>query len=537
MSAPFIEPTTLIDELLAQQKSLTAAARFAQVHGQGALPAQARYYRDLIPLTAPLPGQQFAFEVDLDQCSGCKACVTACHALNGLDDDEVWRSVGLLHADGLQKTVTTACHHCVDPACLNGCPVLAYEKDSTTGIVKHLDDQCIGCGYCVMMCPYEVPKFSARRGIVRKCDMCSSRLSAGEAPACVQACPNEAIRITLVDREEVSSRFAAATGNTFLPDSPNPLLTGPTTQYRSAEPLPSVLRGADHAEVQPAQAHPPLVLFLVLTQMSVGGFLLAPLLGAASRLSASISLAAALLGLAASVAHLGQPFKSWRAFLGFRRSWLSREILAFGAFAPLAVLLTLSFWLPGPLLLRLQQLLAVTVWLTGIGGVLCSVMVYHGTRREFWSWPGTTIRFLGTSLLLGSATLLFTGAFDPGSSSPRLAALWVIAGAAGKFLFEALESGRFRPAVASRRFFSHPQLSRTARLLDGPLRPIFSARLLTLLVGGLVLPALSFIPHSGVGLGFAALVLLLASEFLERHLFFTAVSPDRMPGLPNLPKP
>src|SRR5215207_8730892 len=96
MALQFIEPKTLIDELLAQQKSLTAVARFAEIHEQDALPAQARYYRDLIPLQKPKAGEQYAFEVDLDKCSGCKACVTACHSLNGLDDDEVWRDVGLL---------------------------------------------------------------------------------------------------------------------------------------------------------------------------------------------------------------------------------------------------------------------------------------------------------------------------------------------------------------------------------------------------------------------------------------------------------
>ena len=75
-------------------------------------------------------------------------------------------------AEPYQQTVTTACHHCVEPACLEGCPVLAYEKDAETGIVRHLDDQCIGCQYCVLKCPYDVPKYSAKRGIVRKCDMC-----------------------------------------------------------------------------------------------------------------------------------------------------------------------------------------------------------------------------------------------------------------------------------------------------------------------------------------------------------------------------
>src|SRR5204863_9647202 len=100
-----------------------------------------------------------------------------------LEEGGAWRVASLV--DGLrvdnalafQQTVTSACHHCVDPACLSGCPVDAYEKDPVTGIVKHLDDQCIGCSYCTLTCPYEVPSFNHRLGIVRKCDMCSDRLA------------------------------------------------------------------------------------------------------------------------------------------------------------------------------------------------------------------------------------------------------------------------------------------------------------------------------------------------------------------------
>src|SRR6185369_3646357 len=162
----------------------------------------------------------YAFEVDLDSCTGCKACVSACHSLNGLDDDETWRDVGLLiggdRRHPFQQTVTTACHHCADPACLNGCPVLAYEKDPVTGIVRHLDDQCIGCSYCILKCPYDVPKFNHRLGIVRKCDMCHGRLLHGEAPACVQACPHEAIRIDIVNQNSVRA-VSAIPGVSVLP--------------------------------------------------------------------------------------------------------------------------------------------------------------------------------------------------------------------------------------------------------------------------------------------------------------------------------
>ena len=156
---------TLIDELLAEQQRLTAVERFARKHGARTLPAQARYYRDLIPSPSRGRGSNTPSRVDLDACTGCKACVSACHSLNGLDEDEIWRDVGLIHggttAEPYQQTVTTACHHCVEPACLEGCPVRAYEKDADTGIVRHLDDQCIGCQYCVLKCPYDVPKYSS----------------------------------------------------------------------------------------------------------------------------------------------------------------------------------------------------------------------------------------------------------------------------------------------------------------------------------------------------------------------------------------
>ena len=292
------EPATLIDELLAEQRSLTAVSQFSRWHDEGCVPAQSKYYRDLIPLQQPAEGQQYAFEVDLDQCSGCKGCVTACHSLNGLEDEESWRDIGQLtggiNGHALQQTVTTACHHCVDPGCLNGCPVLAYDKDPVTGIVRHLDDQCIGCQYCVMKCPYDVPKYSERLGIVRKCDMCSQRLGEGEAPACVQACPNQAIKISIVDQSEVESHYRrpeqlVETGygqldfeelaaeisdfdsnNRFLPGSPDPDYTLPTTRYVTERPPVAALRSASEAVLKPSPAHWPLVILLVLSQLSVG---------------------------------------------------------------------------------------------------------------------------------------------------------------------------------------------------------------------------------------------------------------------------
>ncbi|MGC3967877.1 MAG: hypothetical protein QM775_11050 [Pirellulales bacterium] len=84
---------SLIEALLEEQRDLTAVERFSWRHSAGESSqelrhSQARHYEDLIPLSQPGPGEQFAFRVDLDACSGCKACVAACHQLNGLADEE-----------------------------------------------------------------------------------------------------------------------------------------------------------------------------------------------------------------------------------------------------------------------------------------------------------------------------------------------------------------------------------------------------------------------------------------------------------------
>ena len=73
------EGPALVDALLEEQQPTTAVEKFAQLHARDALPLNVKQYRDLIPLTTPQQGEQYAFEVDLDACSGCKSCVAACH--------------------------------------------------------------------------------------------------------------------------------------------------------------------------------------------------------------------------------------------------------------------------------------------------------------------------------------------------------------------------------------------------------------------------------------------------------------------------
>ena len=560
------QPVTLIDELLAEQRSLTAVAKFARAHEQHELPAQARHYRDLIPLSKPQAGQQYAFEVELDKCSGCKACVTACHSLNGLEEEETWRGVGLLHGgtylQPIQQTVTTACHHCVDPECLNGCPVLAYEKDPVTGIVKHLDDQCIGCQYCVLKCPYDVPKYSQRLGIVRKCDMCSSRLASGEAPACVQACPNEAIKITLVETASVSESYRSkAAGEQvrkweseqnrqshsptfspahFLPGSPAPTITLPTTRYISAKPLHASLRPADAHELKPQCAHTPLGIMLVLSQLSVGTFTTERILSLTSgesivTLRPALTLTAliiALVALASSTMHLGRPFGAWRAFLGWRKSWLSREIIIFGLFAKLAMLYTASIWFPQFASPTIQSSLGWATVFTGLLGVFCSAMIYHDTHRDFWHLRWSGPKFLGTTALLGVTTTLLIASAASASNPflPTLAAFGVLFGmlklASELPIFRALEVEDYSP------------LHKTALLLTGQFALLHRCRMALGIVGGVALPALLALQLTRAAAtpwlliaGSAVIVALcLVGELIERRLFFVTVQPIQMPG-------
>lgn len=553
---PVMAPTQglfpILQQYLAQQQELTAVERFAQLHDQDELPNQAKYYRSLIPLSQPGPGQQYGFEVDLDRCSGCKACVTACHSLNGLEPGETWRVVGLLHGGSstnpVQKTVTTTCHHCLEPACMHGCPVGAYEKDPLTGIVRHLDDQCIGCRYCLLTCPYEVPQYSVRKGIVRKCDMCAGRLAVGEAPACVQACPTEAITIRIVDKEAV---IEDAQGDAFLPGVPSPGITIPTTNYKTSQVFPRNMLPADFYTVRPGHQHLSLVFMLVLTQLSVGAFcinqilplwLSATTLGALRPFHSLLVLALGVLALAASLFHLGRPQYAWRAFIGLKTSWLSREIFAFGAFAGLTALYAGALYtleiLPAVARQYVDSLGRISA-LAGIAAVFCSVMLYHVTQRKWWNGGRTGFKFVLTSAGLGwSTTLCGTFVIATVRGEPLSAELIVFGhtGATGLFLLTLIKLGGEASVFLHLRDRQQGDLKRTALLLWGELRRFSSYRFLLGIVGGMVLPMmfLTALSPSRVGLALPvsllSLVCLFAGEMLERMTFFTALSAPRMPG-------
>ncbi len=509
MAASTLQGTLIDDLLAAQSRSYLPVEKFAETHDRE--PDLAGHYRSLIPLSKPGPGEQYAFEVALDKCTSCKACVTACHSQNGLDEDESWRDVGVLHggedAPGWQQTVTTACHHCEDPECLNGCPVKAYEKSEETGIVRHLDDQCIGCSYCIFKCPFDVPKYSKKRGIVRKCDMCHERLAEGEAPACVAACPTEAIRIVKINRLEKSKLGSRGIG--FLTGAPSPKITLPTTRYTGRQ-VPFSATAADRENLNPEHSHWPLVVMLVFTQAAVG-LSISSHTGTA-RLSITIlSLTLFTLGLIAATLHLGQPLKAWRFFLGLRTSWLSRELLVFSALGPLLAI-PLIFHLPElissrlgilPQLLTHPAVYALTAF-TGLVGVFTSAKIYESTRRELWRAGVTFTRFflgVGVFYLIGRCVV---AASDGRSILAASFCLCLI----GIVLLDIFQ-------------LRGESLRREAAIIRKPLSTIAIIRLLA---AGLACVLIFVSP-------WLALVPLLITFLAERTIYFMAVRPLKMPGV------
>lgn len=511
----------IVEAALREQQTLrTPVALFSEEYDSKSVRER---FTHLIPLSKPQHGEQYAFQVNLDACTGCKACVAACHSLNGLDEDESWRDMGLLVGTRKQpylQTVTTACHHCVEPACAEGCPVLAYDKSDVTGIVRHLDDQCIGCSYCILKCPYDVPKFNLKRGIVRKCDMCQGRLAEGEAPACVQACPNEAIKIQVVKLSDVPDRGQIITG-AF--DSG---YTRPTTTYVSSKPVPNAARPADSGRVDLDHAHDPLAWMLVLTQMSAGTFIgcaVVMWLNVLSLQQAAITSAAALAigltGIALSITHLGQPLKAWRAFLGWKKSWLSREIIAFGALPAGGVAIAVTWWLGS---FEWTRLAITGTAFAALVAVWCSVMVYVDTRRPYWSLSMTAGKFLGTMLLLGacvcSVVWIWFGV---------VAVYWAMgAKVLLRWGLSIWEISRNRLALEDETCPWH----KSARVLQKHLSRQIEVRGFCLIMTGLLIPV--FISSGASAHWMLALSLLLTfiSQLIERRYFFTAAAGFKMPG-------
>lgn len=141
----------------------------------------------------------YALLVDLTWCVGCGACVTACQESHGFPEKEVHTLSAKNYTYLEQKNdmyIRRMCQHCAEPACASVCPVGALYK-TNKGPVNYDVDKCIGCRYCMLACPFEVPTYEwdNNNPRVRKCTMCyDERTSKGEPTACSEACPAEATK-------------------------------------------------------------------------------------------------------------------------------------------------------------------------------------------------------------------------------------------------------------------------------------------------------------------------------------------------------
>jgi DMSO reductase anchor subunit/NAD-dependent dihydropyrimidine dehydrogenase PreA subunit len=386
---------------------------------------------------------------------------------------------------------------------------MAYDKDAETGIVRHLDDQCIGCQYCILKCPYDVPQYSERLGIVRKCDMCIGRLGAGEAPACVQACPHEAITIGLVDRAEIVRK--ATPGTAMLPGAFDSSYTKPTTRFSSRQSLPANAEPADESTLRLESAHWPLVWMLLLTQMGAGLFVMQAVMPG-TRAPGLAGWVALHLGLAISVLHLGRPLGAWRFFMGLRTSWMSREILVFLVFSMMATLSVGTMYFE-PMRFLAPWMAGVTAVL-GVIGVFTSAMVYIDTRRPFWSARLTLPRFFGTTMALGSAAAaLVMSCFGAGAGT-RVAIVMAVLARVALVVWESVHEV--------------PRATRTMlRLL--PWTPELTMINLALSMAASVVAMFTAYPIASLATGIV-LVSNFAASLMERYSFFTTCPAPRMPG-------
>ena len=476
-------------------------------------PSRARGPAESHPLVPRIPledGQQYRFHFDMSKCIGCKCCEVACAEQNNNPPDVSWRRVGEIEGGIYPQTqsmhLSMGCNHCLEPSCMTGCPTKAYSKDPRTGIVHHDADACIGCEYCIWNCPYSVPTFNPERGVVGKCDMCHGRLADGDVPACVEACPSEALAIEIVDVGEWKRRYRDEANAPGLPSADD---TISMTRVTLPDDLPLNTEKADFHRVRPAKPHFSLVLMTVLTQLSIAGLAttwLLSLFGGSAALEATavVTLVLGIASFTASPLHLGRPALAALAIRNLKSSWLSREILALSAFG-----LTASAY-AGMLLLDApgSAIAGGIASFVGLFAMYSTSRIYLVPGRPAWNSPTTVADFFLTGATMGPLLPAVLGA----QHGQVLLTATAVAAVANILL----ETWRFLSLVRSDEY----EKQAAARLLSGPLSGLFLLRLGLLVAGAVALPALGL-----VGSGFA---LTAAGSLLGRYLFFVSVVPKNM---------
>ena len=494
------------------------------------------YYIDLPELK---PGQQYRFHFDATKCIGCHCCEVACNEQNNNPAEIKWRRVGEVEGgefpNVLQMFLSMSCNHCVEPACLIGCPTNAYIK-LENGIVIHDDPACIGCQYCTWNCPYDVPVFHEERHIVTKCHMCYERIEEGQSPACVQACPEGAIEIEVVDVDEwVNEKMQKEGSAPFLID---PKYTKSTTRFTLPKDMPKELHPADEALIKPAHNEWPLVVMTVLTQVSFISFVALFLGDLAAKFTelpepspamAIVTFLLSAIGLPLSALHLGRPIKAMSAMKNLKTSWLSREAAALGAFTGLMTIVALLYILNIDGLLRLF-LEAITAAI-GAYGIYAQSMIYRVPAKPTWNRVTTTYRFFSTGYI-GTLILAFIAIIQGESNVANiLLAISILLGSLQLYLF-----------FESQRFYDKPNeefgyvIKKAKKLLENEFKKLYDFRKISLPLGAILFPLLAIIALNAGSLGFAfgfallGVILASASEFVGRLLFYSTALKTGMPG-------
>lgn len=164
-------------------------------------------------LVAAMKNGQIRYGMVHDEtaCIGCTACTDACREVNqvpeGVTRLKIQRSAPIGEFPNASYTFERiSCQHCDNAPCVHVCPTQAAYKDPETGIVDVHDDRCVGCGYCLAACPYQVRFFNPVTKAADKCDFChETNLAQGKQPACVEVCPTKAL--TFGDLNDPSSEI------------------------------------------------------------------------------------------------------------------------------------------------------------------------------------------------------------------------------------------------------------------------------------------------------------------------------------------
>jgi formate dehydrogenase iron-sulfur subunit len=142
--------------------------------------------------------EQVSILTDLTKCIGCEACVWACKEINDLPRGEKAKTLDAYTWTVIERhgpvNVRRQCMHCIDPACASACPVGAIERQPDGAVWYHVD-RCFGCRYCLIACPFQIPKYQWDKAtpLMQKCILCfRKRLEQGKQPACTEACPTGA---------------------------------------------------------------------------------------------------------------------------------------------------------------------------------------------------------------------------------------------------------------------------------------------------------------------------------------------------------